>query len=329
MDYHGRSKGPPGIPDVLSGKGGTADIPCGGVPTESGDGDGNAGALCAPECPQHRGDAGGRNPPLPTVLQVRHEGPQEGAERAAPGDRAVPQGGGEEETAAEREGDKAELGAGVRSVRGANQKRIGIQIPGENPDGDGRRLAGSGWKPRESKEKLGASVQGAQQGGRRPKGVKGVLLRRDPGGVALWVRDVGVNGKDGESPGQLPVQDREEDHREAAAMKEVWELGIPAVGGSNEGDGDGGDKDTNYPEAEYGCAIHCDAADSEPVRTGQPAARRAGVSTVMGTDGDRLEGRAGEGSGSNDRTGNGGRFGGGVRGRTGRGGGVPGSERVQ
>ena len=148
------------------------------------------------------------------------------------------------------------------------------------------------------------------------------------------VRDVGVDGADVKGPGQIPVQGREEDHREAAAAKEGRELGIPAVGGSNEGDGDGGDTDINSPEAEYGRAIHCDAANSRPVRTIHPAARHAGVSEVVGTDGDRLEGSGGGGRGRSGGTGNGGRFGGGVRGRTGgdrgrnRGEGVPRSERV-
>ena len=164
----------------------------------------------------------------------------------------------------------------------------------------------------------------------------GVLHRRDPGSFALWVGDVGVNGADVEGPGQFPVQGREEDHGEAAAATEGRELVRPAVGGSNEGDRDGWDTDINPPEAEYGRAIHCDAADSGPVRTGHPAARRAVVLAVVGTDGDRIEGSAGEGGGgSSGGTGNGGGFRFGVRGRTGRGrgsnrgGGVPGSEQVQ
>ena len=60
---------------------------------------------------------------------------------------------------------------------------------------------------------------------------------------------MGVDGADGEVPGQFPFQSFEEDHGEAAVTKEVQELGIPAVGGSNEGDGDGGDTNINYPEA--------------------------------------------------------------------------------
>ena len=57
VDYPGHGKGPPGIPDILSGKGGTVDMPRRGVPGESGNKDGNTGALRALECPRHHGDA--------------------------------------------------------------------------------------------------------------------------------------------------------------------------------------------------------------------------------------------------------------------------------
>ena len=67
-------------------------------------------------------------------------------------------------------------------------------------------------------------------------------------------------------------------------VKEGQELDIPAVGGNNEGDRNGGDKDINSTEAEYGRAIHCNSADSGPVQTGHPEARRTGVSLVVGTD---------------------------------------------
>ena len=43
----------------------------------------------------------------------------------------------------------------------------------------------------------------------------------------------------------------------------------------------------NFPEAEYGRTIYCDAADSGPMRVGHPAARRAGVLEVVGAGGDR------------------------------------------
>ena len=118
VKYPGRRKGTPRIPDVLSGNGGAADMPHGGVPGESGNKDGNAGALRAPACPQNRGDAGGRKIPPPTVRQVRHAGPPEGAEQAAHGDCAVPQGSGEEDMATDIEGDEGELGAVVRIFTG-------------------------------------------------------------------------------------------------------------------------------------------------------------------------------------------------------------------
>ena len=91
----------------------------------------------------------------------------------------------------------------------------------------------------------------------------------------------------------------------------------------------------NPPEAEYGRTLYCDTTDSGPVQTGHPAARRAGVSAVVGKDENKLEGSAGEKGGSSGVTSNGGGIGFGNRRRTGRGlgrkrgGGVPGSERFQ
>ena len=162
-------------------------------------------------------------------------------------------------------------------MRGANGKCDGVKIPGDNTDGDGRQLAGCGWKPQESEKKLGTFVTGDRQGGSIPKGVAGVLHRSDSGLLSLWVGDVGINVADGEGPGQFPVQGREEDHGETAAAKGGQELKIPAFGGNNEGDGNGGYKDLNSMEAEYSRAIHCNAANYGPMQTGHPAARRAGV----------------------------------------------------
>ena len=118
---------------------------------------------------------------------------------------------------------------------------------------------------------------------------------------------------------------------ETTAAKGGWEVDIPAAGGDNERGGNGGDTEFNSPKAEYGRAMHCNAADSGPMRADHPADRRSGVSTVVGTDGDRPEGSARKGSGSSGGNGNG--FG--VRGRAGQSrgrrkpGGAPGSERVQ
>ena len=111
-------------------------------------------------------------------------------------------------------------------------------------------------------------------------------------------------------------------------MKEGPDLDIPAAGGDNEGGKNGGYKDINSLESEYSCAIHCDAADSGPMRAGHPEARRAGVSAVVGTGRDRPEGSARKGGGSSSGNGTG------VRGQAGRSrgrrrrGGIPGSERV-
>ena len=113
MDHTGRREWAPELPDVLSGKGGTTEMPRGGVPGKSGDEDGNAGALSAPACPRHRGDDGGRKIPSPTVRPVQHSSTPEGAERAAPGYSTVPQGGGTEETTAGRGGDAGEFGADI------------------------------------------------------------------------------------------------------------------------------------------------------------------------------------------------------------------------
>ena len=83
--HPGRGKGPPGIPDVLSGKGGITYMPRGGVPRETGDEDGNAGALCAPACPRHRGDAGGRKPPPPRCARCDMQVPRRALNRRHPG----------------------------------------------------------------------------------------------------------------------------------------------------------------------------------------------------------------------------------------------------
>ena len=130
---------------------------------------------------------------------------------------------------------------------------------------------------------MGTAGQVTYQGGRRPQGVTDILHRHDIGCFALWVRNMGTASEDGKVPGHFSVQGRAEDHVEAAASWEGQELVLPFVGGSDEGGRDCSDTDVNPPEAEYGRAIYCDAADSGPVRKGHPAARRAGSPAVMGT----------------------------------------------
>ena len=77
------------VQDALPNKGGDAAVSSAGVPGGASDKDGDAGALRAPARPRHRGDAGGGQPPPPTVSPVRPAGPQEGAQWAPSRDRAV------------------------------------------------------------------------------------------------------------------------------------------------------------------------------------------------------------------------------------------------
>ena len=170
---------------------------------------------------------------------------------------------------------------------------------------------------------------GARQGGSIPEGVAAVLHYSNSGGLALWGRDVGLNAADGEGPGRFPVQGWKEDHGETTVAKEVQDLDIPATGGDNERGGNGGDTDFNSPEAEYGRAIYCNAANSRPMQAGHLAARYAVFLAVVVIDGDIPEGSARKGSVSSGGNGVG------VRGRAGQGrgrrrrGGVPGSEWLQ
>ena len=113
MEHTGHREWSLELPDVFLGEGRTAEIPCGRVPGQSSDKDGNAGALIAPACPRHRGNSGGRKIPPPTVRPVRHASPPEGVERAGPGYSAVQQGGGMEVMTAGGGGDAVEYGAGL------------------------------------------------------------------------------------------------------------------------------------------------------------------------------------------------------------------------
>ena len=95
-----------------------------------------------------------------------------------------------------------------------------------------------------------------------------------------------TDNEDEKDPGHFSVQGRAEEYREAAAAWEGQDLVLPFVGRSNEGGRDRLDTDVNPPEAEYGHAIYCDAANSGPLQKGHPAARCTGSLAVVGTDGD-------------------------------------------
>ena len=135
MKHTGRGEWSPELLDVFPGKGRTAEMPIGRVPGQSGDEDGNAGALHALACPQHSGDSGGRKLPPPMVRLVRHAIPLAGVEQATPWDSVVQQGGGTEEMTAGGGGDMGEYGAGLRGLQGTHQKCVGVHISGESADG--------------------------------------------------------------------------------------------------------------------------------------------------------------------------------------------------
>ena len=122
-------------------------MPSGGVHGQSGNKDGNVGALRAPACPQHRGYYGGRKLPTPTVRPVQHASPPAGVERVAPGHITVSEGDGTEEMTSGVGEDAGEYREGLRGLLGAYKECVGFNISGESSEGGRRRLAGGGWKP--------------------------------------------------------------------------------------------------------------------------------------------------------------------------------------
>ena len=73
------------------------------------------------------------------------------------------------------------------------------------------------------------------------------------------------HSEDGEGPGHISVQVRDEDHWEAAPAQERQELGVPASGGSTGGSRAIGGTEVNNTEAEDGCAIYFNATDYGPM----------------------------------------------------------------
>ena len=70
-------------------------------------------------------------------------------------------------------------------------------------------------------------------------------------------------------------------------------MDVPPPGGSYQGSGDHASTDIGPPETEYGCAIHCDAADSRTLRGGGAVGGDTGPTTIVVTTRDRLEAGAG------------------------------------
>ena len=88
------------------------------------------------------------------------------------------------------------------------------------------------------------------------------------------------------------------DYREAAEERVGWEMSLPLTGGIHEGSGVQRHQDVHYQRAEYGCAIHCDATASGPLRGDDAARGGEGNNAVVGPEGNQL--REGESAGSGD-----------------------------
>ena len=55
------------------------------------------------------------------------------------------------------------------------------------------------------------------------------------GGVVVQGGDVGTNPQDGAGPKYFPTQGCATSHREASDETGGWDLGVPIIGGSNDG----------------------------------------------------------------------------------------------
>ena len=121
------------VQNEFSVKGRQATVTGGGMPGGVSDTSGDAGALCAPARPQHRGYNGGGQPPPTTVPPVRPSGLQEGAQRAPPGDQSVQEGSGEKTTENRGGGGGYHIGEGVPRLRDKDAGGDGVQVPREGP----------------------------------------------------------------------------------------------------------------------------------------------------------------------------------------------------
>ena len=65
-------------------------------------------------------------------------------------------------------------------------------------------------------------------------------------------------------------------------------LALPLTRGGHEGGGINGYPDLDSEKAEHGCAVHCDATASGPVRGGESEGGSEGAAKVVGPGGHRL-----------------------------------------
>ena len=89
---------------------------------------------------------------------MSHVRPVTGPQRPPQEHRDVQEWGGQEETTTGGGGGQGQRGDGLRGLRGAVAGSPLVQIPGEDLDGGGRRLAGGGGKPGKGQEELGETA---------------------------------------------------------------------------------------------------------------------------------------------------------------------------
>ena len=80
----------------------------------------------------------------------------------------------------------------------------------------------------------------------------------------------------------------ETDYREESAERVGWEMVLPLTGGGHEGSRVHRRQDVHKQKSEHGCAVHCNATASGPLRGGDTARRGEGNNEMVGPEGNRL-----------------------------------------
>ena len=108
-----------------------------------------------------------------------------------------------------------------------------------------------GWpavvgKLQKARKSWGAVVADFEPGGGRSEGVGTFFQGGETGGVVIQGGEVGTNLQDGAVPEWFSTQGCAKAHREAAEETRRWELGVPRIGGSNDGSRIRGDRNIHH-----------------------------------------------------------------------------------
>ena len=145
---------------------------------------------------------------------MQHAGPMADPQWETSGYCDVKEWGGAEETATG--GDRA-AGKHRDGLRGIWETTAKFQVPGENNDGGGRRLARGGGKPGEGTEELGTAEADTEQVRGGKENIGEFFQGGNSTGAAVWGGDVGVDSKNREGVELVHAWGRETDHGETAA----------------------------------------------------------------------------------------------------------------